>query len=117
MTRLEDIQQKERTLLDKEDTLISERKQLQRIQEQYSDQFRDATRFFERLNYQFQQSSERSFFESLSDEFSQKSRQITERLEVDGDELHAQKQAIERQRDDLAYEKQRFQKEESENEY
>ena len=40
-----------------------------------------------------------------------------ERLELDGDELHTQKRTIERQRDDLAYEKQRFQKEESENEY
>lgn len=116
MGRLEEVQKEERGLLEKEETLSDGMRQLTKIKEEYEQQFHEASRFFTRLEFQFQKSNDRHFFENTTDEFHQRSRQIMERLELDTDELHNEKRAVERKIDELAYEKKRLAMEEDKNE-
>lgn len=116
MSRLEEVQKEERVLLEQEETITDGMKQLTIIKEEYEKQFHKASRFFHQLEFQFQKSNDRNFFENTTDEIYQKSRQILERLEIDTDELHKEKRTIGRKIDDLAYEKKRVAMEEETNE-
>lgn len=117
MGRLDEVQKEERALLEKEETITDGMKQLSIIKEEYEQQFHEASRFFHQLEFQFQKSNDRIFFENMTDEIHQKSRQILERLEIDTDELHNEKRTIEHTIDELAYEKKRVAMEEEKNEH
>lgn len=116
MTTLEKLQKEEQELHIKENNLSNELNQVRRIKETSEEHFYEAHHFFDTVCYQFHQNESGAFYQSVMDEFSQKSRQAIEQLTDNEENLLSEKKKIDRQLEDISYEKRKVLVEEEKNE-
>ncbi|MBC1504086.1 DUF3958 family protein [Listeria booriae] len=108
MVTWDDLHQKERGLLEKEECLSQDTKQIRRVKESYEEHFHKAAHFMENVGYTFHKNKSHFYFESMRDAFSRESRKIMEHLEANERELESEKKKVQRQVDDVAYEKRKI---------
>ncbi|EUJ43744.1 DUF3958 family protein [Paenilisteria rocourtiae] len=108
MVTWDDLHLEERELLEKEVSLEKGTKQIQRVKESYEGHFHRATHFLDNVGYAFHKNDNRFYFESVRDEFLRESRKIMEHLEENERELGQSKRNIQRQIDDVVFEKRKL---------
>lgn len=103
MNRLEELQQEEIKLKKMEENLSRERKQVRQIKEQYARHFKEAGTFFYDIRYQFQTGKERQFFDTTSEEFSRRNRQIIQQLEQGESDISIKQKRLQIQLEDISH--------------
>jgi uncharacterized membrane-anchored protein YhcB (DUF1043 family) len=116
MKQLKELQKEEAQLYLVEETIEHEENQVKQIRENYEQHFHEAHHFLDNLCYQYNKNEQGRFYQSLMDEYSQKSKQMLEQLETDETELHEQKKKVLSQLEDIGYEKRRILVEEEDDE-
>ncbi|WP_227011270.1 DUF3958 family protein [Enterococcus wangshanyuanii] len=96
--------------------MTNEEKQVRQIKESYEQHFHEARHFLDNLCYLFHKNEQGTFYQSLMDEYSKKTKQILEHLEIDETELHDQKKRVIGLLEDIEYEKRKLLAEEDTNE-
>ncbi|MBC1561439.1 DUF3958 family protein [Listeria booriae] len=105
METWDDLHLKERRLLEKEEILELDMMQIKRVKESYEEHFCKAAYFMDSIGYAFHKNNNHFYFESARDEFSRQSKKIMEHLEETERELEQNKRNVQRQIDDVSFEK------------
>lgn len=108
MKKWDELRQKEQALLEKEDKLNQEARQVRQVKELYEDHFNEAGYFMSELHEMYAQNDDSSFYESVKDDFLQESRKIMADLDQDEQVLLKKKRAVQQQIEDIAYDKEKL---------
>lgn len=105
MKHWDELDQQERRLLEKEDRLTREIKQVRQIKELYEAHFHESGHFMSELHHTFYKNDGNYFYESIRDDYLKESRKIMSDLENDEENLISAKKKVQQEIDDVAHEK------------
>ncbi|MBL1224143.1 DUF3958 family protein [Enterococcus sp. BWR-S5] len=107
MTAEQDKKKKERILLEKQEDLQLSKRQLEKVQEDYQEQFYSSNRLFHELKESFHGNDFALLFEDIHEDLQKEQRVIIEDLDEEREELTEQQVACQDELDELYYEKKR----------
>lgn len=105
---------RERALLEKQDDLQLSKRQLEKVQEDYQEQFYSSNRLFHEMKESFHGNDFALFFEDINEDLKKEQRVIVEDLDEEREELTERQSACQDELDELYYEKKRLAADEEE---
>ncbi|KMN42445.1 DUF3958 family protein [Bacillus sp. LK2] len=104
-TEWEKLHQEEQKLIEQEEAITKETRQIQQVKGMYDDHFRNSHRVMDQLRHLFHKNDERTFYETTMSEFSRESKKIMNYVDKGERELKAQYRAVENKLSNVASEK------------
>ncbi|MGX7417424.1 DUF3958 family protein [Carnobacterium gallinarum] len=114
MDKWDELHKKERLLMEREDQLVHEKNQVQRINEAYEEYFNEGHHFMSDLQDSFYENDDSLQFEAIRDEYTYESNKVLADLEESTEELNKHKRKIQMELDEVVYDKRRVSLEEKE---
>lgn len=105
MEQWDELHQKEQGLLEKEERLNKEIKQVRKIKELYEAHFHESGDFISELHYTFYKNDGNYIYESIRDDYLKESRKIMNGLDEDEEALFSAKKKLQQQLDECEHEK------------
>ncbi|PFH73744.1 DUF3958 family protein [Bacillus nitratireducens] len=106
-TEWEKLHQKEQKLMEQEETMAKEIRQIKQVKDIYDDHFRNSQRVMDQLRHLFYKNDERTFYETTMSEFSRESKKIMNYVDEGERKLKARYKIVENKLSDVASEKRR----------